>query len=59
MSKSSIIKPHINGENILHRCLNSIYDHTKEKHEVIVVDNATSDNSISMVKKKFTKTKII
>ena len=59
MSKCSIIIPHFNGENILYRCLNSIYNHTKEKHEVIVVDNASSDNSISMVKQKFPKTKII
>ena len=59
MSNCSIIIPHYNGEDILHRCLVSVYNHTDTKHEVIVIDNGSSDNSISMIEKKFPKTKII
>jgi len=59
MSNCSIIIPHYNGEDILHRCLLSLYNHTHESHEIIIVDNGSLDNSISMVKKDFPKTKII
>jgi len=59
MPNCSIIIPHYNGEDILYRCLSSIYRHTDSDNEVIVVDNNSSDNSIQMVKKDFPKTKII
>ena len=59
MNNCSIIIPHYNGENILKRCLDSIYKHTSDSHEIIVVDNASSDNSISMLKNDFSQVKII
>ena len=59
MSNCSIIIPHYNGEDILHRCLVSIYNYTETNHEIIVVDNGSSDNSIAMIERDFPKTKII
>ena len=59
MNNCSIIIPHYNGENILKRCLDSIHKYTSDSHEVIVVDNASSDNSISMLKNDFPEVKIM
>jgi len=46
----SIIIPHHNNENILLNCLKSIYLSTYENFEIIVVDNASIDNSIISAK---------
>ena len=46
----SIIIPHHNNENILLNCLKSIYLLTYENFEIIVVDNASTDNSITSTK---------
>ena len=59
MDNLSIIIPHYNGEKILQSCLASIYNHTEEHHEVIVVDNNSSDNSVSMIQKEFPRVTII
>lgn len=49
-----------NTADLLKRCLNSIYKHTKGlKFEVIVVDNRSKDRSVEMVKKNFPRVKII
>ena len=59
MNKASIIIPHHNGERILLRCLESLFKHTDNNHEFIIVDNASSDNSIQAAKDKFNDIKII
>ena len=46
----SIIIPHYNNETILLNCLNSIYESTYKNFEIIVVDNASTDNSITNAK---------
>ncbi len=46
----SIIIPHYNNETILLNCLKSIYESTYENFEIIVVDNASTDNSIANAK---------
>lgn len=55
----SVIIPHCNGEGILRDCLSSLYQTSKMDIEVILVDNASTDNSISMVKKKFPEVKVV
>lgn len=55
----SVIIPHYNGEDILRNCLSSLYLSTKIDLEVILVDNASTDGSISMVKKEFPDVKIV
>jgi GT2 family glycosyltransferase len=58
--KVSIIIVNYNSEMLLHECLKSIYEQTKEvTFEVIVVDNASSDNSRSMVCAEFPDVRII
>jgi len=50
----SIIIVNWNVRDILRDCLRSIYDHTKSiNFEIIVIDNASSDNSCEMVAKEF------
>jgi len=55
----SVIIPHCNGEAILRDCLSSLYQSSKIDIEVILVDNASTDNSISMLKKNFPDVKIV
>jgi GT2 family glycosyltransferase len=39
-----------NGEHFLERCLSALLDQTILPHEIILVDNASSDSSLEMVK---------
>jgi GT2 family glycosyltransferase len=56
----SIIIVNYNTKKLLEDCLNSIYLNPYEgEFEVIVVDNASEDGSVAMVKKKFPLVKII
>lgn len=56
----SVIVVSYNTKKLLEDCISSIYKFTKSiNFEVIVVDNASKDNSIEIMKKKFPKTKII
>jgi len=49
-----------NTKELLKRCLESIYQHTKDVNfEIIVVDNASKDDSALMVKKDFPQVKLI
>ena len=59
MNNCSIIIPHYNGEAILLRCLKSLFKHTSDSHEVIIVDNGSIDNSIKIIKTQFPKIKLI
>ena len=59
MKKNSIIIPHYNGKKILFRCIKSIKESSKTLHEIIVVDNASSDDSISYIKQEFPDVKIV
>ncbi len=56
----SIIIPSFNTKKLLQNCLQSIFGQTKQiRFEVMVVDNASTDGSISMVKQKFPQVKLI
>jgi len=56
----SIIILSYNTENLLEKCLTSIYEKVKDlSFEIIVVDNASSDNSVTMIQKKFSKVQLI
>ena len=59
MNNCSIIIPHYNNESIIVNCLKSLYKHTPSNHEIIVVDNNSSDNSINIIKENFDQTTII
>ncbi len=51
--KVSIIIPHHNNYDILLDCINSIYCSTYKNFEIIIVNNASNDSSISKIVKKF------
>lgn len=60
----SIIIISYNTSDLLSSCLRSVYkalltSKLDNKSEVIVVDNASSDNSVAMVRKNFPKVKLI
>lgn len=55
----SVIIVSYNTRNILHDCLKSLYKNTPLKFEVIIVDNASTDGSIEMIKKNFPKVRLI
>ena len=59
MDSYTIIIPHYNGKDILYRCLSSIKKSTKHNPEIIIVDNASTDNSISYIERKFSDVTII
>ena len=50
----SIIIPHYNGKDLLHNCIDSIYNNISiENFEIIVVDNASTDNSVQNIQTLF------
>jgi GT2 family glycosyltransferase len=51
----SIVILSYNTKDLLHECLSAVYDRISKQvlFEVIVVDNASSDDSVTMVKKNF------
>lgn len=57
----SIILVNYNGEKFLDDCLNSLkeIDYPKDKYEVVLVDNASKDNSVNLVKENFTWVKLL
>jgi len=50
----SIIIVSFNTKELLNDCLQSIFDYLVGEFEVIVIDNASTDGSIEMLKQKFT-----
>ena len=56
----SVIIVNWNGEEYLDECLDSIYRHTRDTViEVILVDNASKDNSLSLVRSSYPQVRII
>ncbi len=49
----SIIIVNYNGENSIVNCIDSIKKYISFSHETILVDNASIDNSLSLIKNKF------
>jgi GT2 family glycosyltransferase len=60
MMDVSVVIVNWNTEQLLNDCLQTIYDNTKlVEFEVIVVDNASSDGSVRMVKDRFPRAILI
>ena len=60
MNMVSIIIPNYNGGDLLYNCIDSIYKNISIKDfELIVVDNASTDDSINRMKSNFESVKII
>ena len=58
-SSVSIVIPHWNNVDVLSECLESISATNFENFETIVVDNASSDNSVSWVRSNYPNVKLI
>lgn len=55
----TIVIPHFNGEAILRRCLVSLRETRYSSYHVLVVDNASTDRSIQMIRSGFPEVTII
>lgn len=57
----SIVVVSYNTRDLLRKCLQSIYNYPTERYdfEVIVVDNASSDDSVEMVREEFPQVQLI
>jgi len=55
----AVIIPHYNGVEILRDCLNSLFSSTGLPLEVILVDNASTDESVKMVRTEFPTVRIL
>ena len=58
-NKVSIIVVNWNGERFLKDCLSALSGQTYLNYEIILVDNGSSDNSISFAKENFPGVKIV
>lgn len=59
MDLISVVVPVFNGEDFIEACINSILNQTYKKIEIIVVDDGSTDNSISIVKSISPEIKIL
>ncbi len=55
----SVIIVNWNGKELLEDCLKSVYKTTYKNKEVIVVDNASKDDSVEYVKKNYPSARIV
>ena len=55
----SIIIPHFNGEKIIVDCLESLQKSSFQEKEIIVVDNGSTDKSVSLIELNYSNVKII
>lgn len=55
----SVIIPNWNGLGLLRPCLNALRRQTYRDHEVIVVDNASSDGSVAAVRSEFPEVQVV
>jgi GT2 family glycosyltransferase len=55
----SVVVLNWNGSQVLDQCLKSLYDQTYRPLEILVVDNASTDDSVDLIKKGFPGLKLI
>ena len=59
MKKVAIVILNWNGEEMLHRYLPSVITYSREEADVYVADNASTDNSLQLLKHEFPEVKTI
>ena len=57
--RASVIIPNWNGLDLLRPCLDSLRRQTCRDHEVIVVDNASSDRSVAVVRSEYPEVRVV
>lgn len=53
MKRTTVVIPNYNGKMFLRECLCSVLKQTEEEYDVLVVDNASTDGSISIMEEEF------
>lgn len=51
--KVSIVIPNYNGESYILDCIKSVYDQIDNKREIIIIDNHSTDRSVSLIKEHY------
>lgn len=59
MIKSTVVIPNYNGIKYIQACLESLYGGTTKELAVIVVDNASTDGSMELVRERFPQVRLI
>lgn len=59
MAKSTVVIPNYNGMKYIEACLESLFIGTVKDLEVIMVDNASTDGSLALVKERFPQVHVI
>ena len=59
MARTTIVIPNYNGIKYIEACLESLFIGTDTEFEVIMVDNASKDGSLELVKEKFPQVTLI
>ena len=59
MSLVSVVIPHYGGTAIMSECLKSLQNCCTPNLEIIVVDNASPDDSVEFIKTNFSEIKLI
>lgn len=59
MAKSTVVIPNYNGIKYIEACLESLFIGTNTDFDVIMVDNASKDGSLELVKEKFPRVTLI
>jgi GT2 family glycosyltransferase len=59
MTRISVVIPNYNGRNILPACLDAILRQTRPPDEIIVVDDASTDDSPALVRQKYPKVDLV
>lgn len=58
MKKCAIVILNWNGENYLNQFLPAVIEYS-ENHDIIVIDNASTDDSVQLIKEKFSTVRIV
>ncbi len=59
MAQTTVVIPNYNGIKYIASCLDSLYAGTVTDMEVIVVDNASADGSVELIKERYPKVTLI
>lgn len=61
MTKITVVIPNYHGIKFIEECLGSLYaqEEGTPEYEVLVVDNASKDGSVEVIREKFPKTRLI
>jgi len=57
--KFSILVLNYNGKHLLKECVDSIYEQTFTDYELLIIDNHSSDDSVTYIKENFPKATLI